>query len=63
MKVGGRGLEDSSFGNLLEQYHNKFDGFDTQGPTPKYTTPTLTIEPETAGLVNESNSLVMYSME
>ena len=43
MYVGKPRSEDSSYGDLLEQYFNVFDGFETSGPTPALTTPVVTI--------------------
>lgn len=48
MYVGKPGAEDSALGNLLEQYYNKFDGFDTQGPAAAHSSPIITIGNATA---------------
>jgi Ca2+-binding RTX toxin-like protein len=39
MYMGKPNAEDSAFGDLLEQYYNKFDGFETSGPSPSHTSP------------------------
>jgi Ca2+-binding RTX toxin-like protein len=48
MYMGKPNTEDSAFGDLLESYYNKFDGFETSGPSPSHTSPTVKIGDATA---------------